>query len=377
MSLVSDYTRNYIHRALTMDSIEQPDVMTGLDGEIVQSLYSAHRVDGTAGARMAWQTLKLLRPVLAEMERSGTLLIHASELKSLTKPEVMLDGYPFYRWGFNILVGASGTGKSFTALDFSGRIAQTMPVIYVVGEGLHGYAGRWEAFKAFHQMTDGEMYFHKEPVQFLDHQQWAAFRELVEPKKPELIVIDTFARCAVGIEENSAKETGQWVEAVDALRRELNCGLLIVHHTGRAGHMRGSTALYGAADAVLMQRKLDGRIIINNDQDNGGKNKHDEEAEPLYRKIFPYTVGDFAGAVLIEADRVDETPEGKITANQRSILEVIEAYGTIQAADIVDATQIARATVFRNLTLLVKAEYIIKLSDGNYIITDEGKAVMS
>ena len=32
-------------------------------------------------------------------------------------------------------------------------------------------------------------------------------------ERPTLIVLDTFARCFVGGEENSAKEVGEWVEA--------------------------------------------------------------------------------------------------------------------------------------------------------------------
>jgi hypothetical protein len=379
MTTVTEYTIGYIRRALTMDKIEPPELgNTNGDGEILESIYSAHRGGGAQGARDAWQVIKRLRPELAPIEGNQSLLIHASELKDLTKPELMLDGYPFFTYGFNILAGPSGSAKSFTALDFSGRFAQDRATVYVVGEGLHGYAGRWEALKDFYNLEDGEMYFHKEPVQFANHAELETFAQLIKPKHPQLIVVDTFARCAVGVEENSARDVGIWVDACDSLRRELNCGVLVVHHTGKQGNaMRGSSALYGAADCVLMQRKIDGRIIVSNDSDNGGKNKHQAEAPTRYMKILPHNVDEFEGAVLVEAEKVIETPTDRLSANQRTILETIEGYQHgMSAQNIVAATTITQPTAYRNLKLLMKAKYVSLNENEKYILTTEGEHVL-
>jgi hypothetical protein len=67
-----------------------------------------------------------------------------------------------------------------------------------------------------------------------------------------LVVFDTYTRvCAA--DENSGKAT---TRAMAPLRELASCGLtvLLVHHTNRAGGVRGSTALEANVDAVL---KLD------------------------------------------------------------------------------------------------------------------------
>ena len=56
----------------------------------------------------------------------------------------------------------------------------------------------------------------------------------------------------VGGDENSAKDVGRFIAAVDELRSVYKCASLTVHHTGKDGEdERGSSALRGAADAML------------------------------------------------------------------------------------------------------------------------------
>lgn len=374
------YAANYISSALTSDKLDIPDKQQANGtSEVLTSLYDAHKAGGIAGARTAWEMIKKLRPDIAHLEINGHMLIHASELKLLSKPEVQLDGYPFYRYAFNLLIGQSGTGKSFVALDYGGRVAQQRPVVYIVGEGLHGYAARWEAWKNFTQGEDAFMYFHKEPVQIHDPAQLQTFTELVRPKTPELIIVDTFARCAVGLEENSARDVGLWVDALDHMRRDLSCGVLVVHHTGKDGKIRGSSALYGAADAVLMQTKVDGRIALINNADAGGKNKHDQESATRYIRIVPWEVGEYAGAVLMEDQRVmKESPREKLSPNHRTILEALDGYDKgMSPKNIMEATSIGSSSMFSALKSLLKANYVQQNEDERYIITEEGRDALS
>lgn len=373
------YASEYIHRAISQDRIETPDLSKANGaGEILISIYDAHCNGGPAGARVAWEMVKRLRPDVVLLETAGSLLIHSSELKYLSKPEVQLEGYPFYRYGLNLLVGQSGAGKSFVALDYGGHVAQEKSVVYIVGEGLHGYAARWEAWKDFNKCHDGKMYFYKEPVQLIDEVARNTFIELVGPKQPELVIIDTFARCAVGIEENSAKEVGVFVEACDQMRRDLNCGVLVVHHTGKDGKLRGSSALYAACDAVLMQVKVDGRIALANNADAGGKNKHDQESNTRYLKIVPWVVSEYEGAVLMEAEQVVERPEYGLSSNQRTVLEVIEGHDKgIAPKNIMEATGLKSSSLFHALKQLLKAKFVEQTDDDRYVITDSGYAALT
>ena len=62
-----------------------------------------------------------------------------------------------------------------------------------------------------------------------------------------LLVLDTRARCTLGLEENSATEQGLAVDSADSIRAAAACTVWGIHHTGRNGsNPRGSTAWDGA-----------------------------------------------------------------------------------------------------------------------------------
>lgn len=373
----NQYAANYVKRALNQKSIEAPEPSNSNgQHEILISIFQAHQSGGTKGARAAWDTIKRLRPEMAALEHYDEALIHADDLKKLAKPSYMMEEYPILEKGFNALIGPSGSGKSFTALDIAARLSLRTPVVYNAGEGLSGYASRWEAWKHHHKLTTGNLHFYKEAVQVIDPVSRGTFIEQVKPLKPLLIVIDTMARAAVGIEENSAKEVGEVVAACDLIMRELDCGLLLVHHTGKDGKYRGSSALFGACDSIIAQVKLDGIIYLYNDDEHGGKNKHFEAAAMRRLKLLPVDTGEFQSAVLLEATDIIDAPDvnQQLNPTQKAILEAIDGYDNgMSVNNIIDATNISRATVFRQLKVLVRSKFLTRNDKELYLITKEGQ----
>lgn len=370
-----DYLADYIRRALNEDRLMPPDQnKVAGDYEALVSLYDAHRLGGTKAARASWQTIKRLRPELASYDPNRIpKLIHADELKNLSAPLYLLDYYPIYQFGFNVLVGPSGSGKSFVALDIAGRIAQERAVVYIAGEGLHGYASRWEAWKDFNRKDDAQLYFYTEALQVMESAQLAEFIGLIGDHNPMLVIIDTLARSAVGVEENSAKEMGAFVGACDALRNALTTSVLVVHHTGKSGEMRGSSALYGAADSVLTVTMMDGVITVANDPDHGGKNKHAPAGVRKTFKLKPHDAGDYAGAVLVETQQMIISTEDKLTDNQRLILECVKGYGSgVGAQTILNTTTIRQSTLYHNLKKLVSLGFL-DFSNDLYSLSDSGE----
>lgn len=370
------YSAEYLNRALKSDApLEKPDkAQSGPYYDVLLGLHDAHAQGGCKAATQSWATAKRLRPEVIAIEHRK--IIHADELKHLSMPMYLLTYYPIYMGGFNVLVGPSGGGKSFVSLDIAGRIATSAEVVYIAGEGLHGYAARWEAWKDFNKVKTAQLHFYTEALQVMDQQELNAFIDMIREHKPALVIIDTLARSAVGVEENSAKEIGQFVGACDTLRTALNCAVLVVHHTGKSGQIRGSSALYAAADSVMALVNEDGRIVLRNDSDAGGKNKHAESAPPKYLKIIPHSVGQFQGAVLLEIDSTVQVETDKLTTNQRLILEALDGYDSgLTAKSIVEATNITQSTVYRSLKQLMKLDYVRFESD-KYTITTEGENVL-
>ena len=67
---------------------------------------------------------------------------------------------------------------------------------------------------------------------------------------PQVIVVDTLARATPGNDENSSRDAGLVINALDYLK-EQGCSVIVVHHTGKDGTSeRGSSALRGAVDAL-------------------------------------------------------------------------------------------------------------------------------
>ena len=373
----NQYAAQYIKQALTQKVISPPEPNNSNgQTDILVSLYQAHQSGGIKGARAAWELIKTMRPDSAVLEHYQESMIHADELKNLAKPSYMMEEYPILEKGFNALIGPSGSCKSFTALDIAARLSLRASIVYNAGEGLSGYASRWEAWKYHHHQHSGQLHFYTEGVQVIDDISRAAFIEECRPLKPLLVIIDTMARAAVGIEENSAKEIGQLVAGCYLIMSELDCGILMVHHTGKDGKYRGSSAFFGACDSIIAQSKLDGLIYLYNDDEHGGKNKHFEAAAMRRLKLLPVNTGEFQSAVLMDATDVIEAPDvnQSLTDTQRAILEAIDGYDNgMSVTNVIDATNISRATVFRQLKVLVKSGFLTRNDKELYLITEDGQ----
>ena len=77
-------------------------------------------------------------------------------------------------------------------------------------------------------------------------------------RKIALIVLDTVAKCMVGLNENDASDVGQFIGFVDSLRDEFECAVVCLHHFGkddtRGG--RGSSAFQAGFDTTLAVKRV-------------------------------------------------------------------------------------------------------------------------
>ena len=74
---------------------------------------------------------------------------------------------------------------------------RSAPVVYVAAEGAEGYAARVLAWCTHFHMPTGSLYFIGEAVRMLDKDELSEFIGAVLSVQPELIVIDTLARCMI------------------------------------------------------------------------------------------------------------------------------------------------------------------------------------
>ncbi len=194
--------------------------------------------------------------LLAEMRKPAGIIAQAPP-KYLIKGLLNMDSESW-------IIGEPGSKKSFVAADMAAHVAAGLSwqglkvrqggVVMIVAEGGGGLGPRLKAWEKEHggaAMSD-RIDILTRPVQAADAKAWAVLREACRRLAPVLVVIDTQARVTVGLEENSAKEMGIYVEAVRSIREATGACVLTVHHTGRkGGDARGSSAIDGAQHTEL------------------------------------------------------------------------------------------------------------------------------
>jgi AAA domain len=195
-------------------------------------------------------------------------LLSVQDLASLPPRRWLIPGL-LPEGGLAGLFGATNSGKSFLALNSALSVAsgfpwlgsdvERRPVIYVAAEGHTGLQDRVAAWQETHAGADlSQIHWLTETANLLEGGQVERVRATLEslPHRLGLLVIDTMARSMVGGEENSAKDVGRLIAAVDGLRE--GGAALIVHHSGHDGeHERGSSALRAAVDVMAKVERRD------------------------------------------------------------------------------------------------------------------------
>lgn len=167
-----------------------------------------------------------------------------------------------------LIFGDPGAGKTFLALDMAlsvafgtswmGGMAAQGPWLYFNGEGHVGIQRRIMAWLKHYNVQDipeGIFTLTQRRVELTERsvmQLEPHIKALVDKYGPIAgMSIDTLARHLSGdADENSAKDIGGFINAVDYLKDRFSCTVATVHHSGKANKesSRGSSAIKGALD---------------------------------------------------------------------------------------------------------------------------------
>jgi len=263
----------------------------------------------------------------------------------MPEPAWAIDGL-FERNSLVMLAGPPASFKSFLAIDWmlcmssgkkwNNRATRGAKVLYVLGEGKASLIKRIGAWTHYNNMDEAEMKNLNPNFRVSFEVPQLALKPSVdnmlaqlerEKYEPEVIVIDTFARSFVGLDENSQKDTGMWVENADRLR-QLGYTVIFLHHTSKNTEFgikyRGSTAIMGAMDTAMTLSRdgATGRLKL-----DVTKQKDHDEGSPMYFNrlvVKPDQTDPEGSCVLVPASGIDErfTPDGiKIEALLKVLLE--------------------------------------------------------
>lgn len=382
------YAVDYIRRVTaTNEHMEKPQLSRcGADNyEALVSLHTAHQIGGAQQARQIWHTMLVHQYTV--LARSYGMLRHLyslEHLKVIPPMRYALPEYAIFEGGFNLLFGHRGTGKSFFGVDVACRYAQLgKRVLYIAAEGVPTYNPRVAAWHDYHNVAlSPNLYFWAQPVPVGDVSAFEVWRGAVaDGLEPHMIVVDTVARCMTGMDENSTRDMGRYVEVWQQFANN-GVTLLHIHHTNRGGAQRGSIALDSAADSVLVLRRNDGLIEVRNDLESGGKNKAGEEVPPIYFRIKPHSVGEFTGehaAAVLEKGQPgegDTLEVGALTQTQLDVLDAVEGIEEgLTANEIMEYLKASRA-IYKTLKGLVKTGYLQRQAT-LFSLTEKGEIALN
>lgn len=198
--------------------------------------------------------------------------------------------------------GEPGTGKTAVAVhlaeaisngtQFLGRDIIEGDVIYFAAERQLSVRRRLHASK----FNSKKVWFIESTIEIIKD-----IDELINDIKstnsnPKLMIIDTFARTIIGLDENTSKEMGNVMNAFDRLHKAFpNTAIVILHHTTKGnGSIRGSSAISGAIDLELRATKnKNGRVL------RAAKTNDIEEGLIAPYTLTPHTTSE--GEVVVQA----------------------------------------------------------------------------
>jgi len=270
------------------------------------------------------------------------------------------------------LYGPPGVMKSFVAADIALSIAaggkwQGHPVaqgfpLYVCAEGSAGMGKRingWLAYRGLKPSQAAAAWLTESVPVYADSDGMARVIERIEEADivPDLIVIDTLARCFDG-DENQQADMGRFVAGVDRLRKEFDATVIVVHHTRLDGDReRGNTAFRGAADTMLSLSNKKGKLIL-----TCNKQKDAEEFDDIEFRIKQMPTQDTV-VIVNEAGQ-----EVRVESRARDMMAVLDAEGPLTADEwrgiMEERSKMPRATFFR---------YKVRLQGNGEIIKKNGK----
>ncbi|SNS40045.1 AAA family ATPase [Rhodococcoides kyotonense] len=258
------------------------EIFAAIGAWMVQQKQGTHdeNVAAEADRLRVREDAKLL--LAAEQSADGTprvplkeRLLSVAGLSTLGAVEPLIRGV-IYRDTLAQLSGAPGSYKSFITCGMAGalttgmsnweghRIPRRAKVVYVAAEGASGLRARFIAWCELAGVDPIELedwlYVLPCPIQLGNLVDVTEAVDLVKEIEADLLILDTRARCTIGLEENSATEQGRAIHAAETIQAAAGCTVLSVHHSSRAGTAgRGSNSWDGA---VWSDLRLEGSELI-------------------------------------------------------------------------------------------------------------------
>lgn len=272
--------------------------------------------------------------------------------------------------------GPSGTYKSFFTLHHALMVAQNNHVIYVASEGDSGYRQRLEAWFKHHKgMYTENMTFVLGEIDITSDDDLYTFEQLIEQRKPSLIVVDTMSRSIGEKDTNKSTDVVKVYNTCSAIASKHNCAIVIVHHTNAEGRRAtGSERIRDSTDMMIRLTRVDDVIEV-----DCKKAKDSSAFKPFHLKEIQIPLGyknnlgeDVTSLVLEPAERVIRDD---VTDLQASVLREIQLEPSLSYSELADVLETSRNSIASVIRKLMRKSHIARTGKG-LELTTSGERVL-
>jgi hypothetical protein len=193
----------------------------------------------------------------------------SADLHKIPPPDPLVENW-LDRDTLGWLIGESGHGKSFAALDLAGCVSNGMDwhgnptkqaaVLYVILEGIPGLNGRVRAWEDYYQQDMAVEFLVTRRLHIVRDAEVLA--ELGREISAGLVIIDTQNRAALGLDENSNVDMGRLVASLEDVR-EGSGGACVatIHHTAIGGFRPRGSGVIDASATTTIRVARDGAVV--------------------------------------------------------------------------------------------------------------------
>ncbi|HHX8345316.1 TPA: helicase RepA family protein [Vibrio alginolyticus] len=171
------------------------------------------------------------------------------------------------------IVAPSSSLKSFIAIDLAcsisagtnwcGNNVTQGATLYVAAEGALGASRRIRGWEIKNGIDAKNLFVLDHSIFLTSHADKSALISKITSIEKEnnvkftLIILDTLARNFSG-DENTQKDMGEFINECDSLKSEIECSVLLIHHTGKDTSKggRGSSSLRAACDYEFQIQRI-------------------------------------------------------------------------------------------------------------------------
>ncbi|NUP96099.1 MAG: AAA family ATPase [Planctomycetaceae bacterium] len=355
----------------------------------------------SANKRFLPAQLKLLRPV---EEHTVIRVLSTQDVLDFVLQPWLIDGV-LKQGELSVMFGTPGAGKSMVALDmalcitqgrpWNGHETAVGPVVYIAAEGQGGVKLRmlaWNEGRRPDCSTDEWQRFKviAEAVQLVGEDLGVLVEAVGRyAKGAKLVIVDTLARTALGLEENSAKDMGKYVHAADQLRKHTKAAVMVVHHSAKPKDdqpltSRGSSAIKGGVDTeIAVTKEESGHVMVACAKQ---KDAPDFDAMLMHMESIDLsevaqTPGLTGGRVVYVGPAAEPEKDGKrekrgksrprtSTQSEQALLDTFENSFRgkwVSVNKLLPASRIPRSTFYRVLQRLVERGVVEEQTVGNRI----------